>query len=372
MLELQVEPRLPDKKRRAEEATTLTQPSKRQCSAENSIKECSTTSQSCCDPVEDSKSLITQELAALESMSYTSAATTEKDREDTAKIGSVDSTSQSLPASCVDADASRPSADHSKVTLTKGKKRTRKQQPVALPMSPMAIDRLLLLGELLLQGVDASWRNLIEKKLYSFDGLTLLHKYAEELSRKTVTLPPMNLVFEAFRLSKFDKTRVIILGQDPYHRVGQAMGLAFSVPRTLKKLPPSLKNIYAELGLQNVGHGDLTSWAAQGVLLLNPVLTVSEGQPNSHASMGWQGLTDQIIASLAQEGGKVFMLWGEKAKAKLPLIPQENNLCLQSAHPSPLATRGDFKGCGHFRLCNEYLKRMGSTEIRWESVCDDL
>eukprot|EP01055_Gregarina_sp_Pseudo9_P004287 Gregarina_sp_Pseudo_9__4286@NODE_443_length_2819_cov_67_140647_g419_i0_p4_GENE_NODE_443_length_2819_cov_67_140647_g419_i0NODE_443_length_2819_cov_67_140647_g419_i0_p4_ORF_typecomplete_len151_score6_55UDG/PF03167_19/7_1e19_NODE_443_length_2819_cov_67_140647_g419_i053505 len=148
------------------------------------------------------------------------------------------------------------------------------------------------------------------------------------------------------------------------------MGLAFSVPRSLTKLPPSLKNIYAELGISGVEHGDLTSWASQGVLLLNPVLTVSEGQPNSHAHMGWQWLTDKILETLSQEGNKVFMLWGTKAKEKVALICPTNNLTLQAAHPSPLATKGDFKGCGHFSSCNVFLKERGFSEIDWRSVCE--
>eukprot|EP01056_Protomagalhaensia_sp_Gyna25_P005711 Protomagalhaensia_sp_Gyna_25__5710@NODE_817_length_2556_cov_22_189909_g644_i0_p2_GENE_NODE_817_length_2556_cov_22_189909_g644_i0NODE_817_length_2556_cov_22_189909_g644_i0_p2_ORF_typecomplete_len242_score15_05UDG/PF03167_19/3_8e26_NODE_817_length_2556_cov_22_189909_g644_i015642289 len=168
--------------------------------------------------------------------------------------------------------------------------------------------------------------------------------------------------------AEFQKTKVIILGQDPYHRVGQAVGLAFSVPRTLSKLPPSLKNIYTELGFQDVGHGDLSSWATQGVLLLNPVLTVLEGRPNSHAHLGWQLVTDGVLGALSKEGKKVFMLWGGKAQGRLKVITPDNNLCLLSAHPSPLATRGDFKGSGHFTKCNEFLKGHGITEINWASV----
>eukprot|EP01057_Protomagalhaensia_wolfi_P003209 Protomagalhaensia_wolfi_Nauph_80__3208@NODE_326_length_2782_cov_90_197229_g245_i0_p2_GENE_NODE_326_length_2782_cov_90_197229_g245_i0NODE_326_length_2782_cov_90_197229_g245_i0_p2_ORF_typecomplete_len238_score18_23UDG/PF03167_19/3_8e29_NODE_326_length_2782_cov_90_197229_g245_i017982511 len=186
--------------------------------------------------------------------------------------------------------------------------------------------------------------------------------------RAESVLPPMSLVFEAFRLSQFQNTKVIILGQDPYHRVGQAMGLAFSVPKTLAKLPPSLKNIYIELGFEDVGHGDLSSWATQGVLLLNPVLTVLEGHPNSHAHLGWQLVTDGVLEALSKEGNKVFMLWGGKAQERLKVITSDNNLCLLSAHPSPLATRGDFKGCGHFTKCNEFLREHGTPEINWSSV----
>eukprot|EP01053_Blabericola_migrator_P001412 Blabericola_migrator_1__1411@NODE_1369_length_4702_cov_312_553830_g919_i0_p2_GENE_NODE_1369_length_4702_cov_312_553830_g919_i0NODE_1369_length_4702_cov_312_553830_g919_i0_p2_ORF_typecomplete_len170_score40_13UDG/PF03167_19/2e21_NODE_1369_length_4702_cov_312_553830_g919_i039864495 len=150
------------------------------------------------------------------------------------------------------------------------------------------------------------------------------------------------------------------------------MGLAFSVPKTLTKLPPSLKNIYQELGLTHVTHGDLTSWAVQGVLLLNPVLTVSEGKPNSHAKMGWQALTDCVLEAISRHGRhRVFMLWGGKAQERLKVIEQEGNLCLVSAHPSPLATKGDFKGCGHFRKCNEYLESHGLPPIDWSSIDSD-
>ena len=166
------------------------------------------------------------------------------------------------------------------------------------------------------------------------------------------------------------QVKCVILGQDPYHDDGQAMGLAFSVPSGVR-LPPSLRNIYKEIGLeldrstQNCD-GDLTSWAMQGVLLLNSVLTVRAHAPGSHRGHGWEEFTDKVIRLLDEDvSPKVFMLWGSDAIKKQKLITNEKHLVLTAAHPSPLSAYRGFFGCGHFAKCNEYLVCNGVTPIEW-------
>lgn len=176
----------------------------------------------------------------------------------------------------------------------------------------------------------------------------------------------------ALHLTPRDAVRVVILGQDPYHRPGQAEGLAFSVPRGVP-LPPSLRNIGKELsrdlGLPPVAYGQLDDWARQGVLLVNTSLTVEEGLPGSHAGRGWEALTDKLVAAVARDPGrKVFMLWGAHAQAKASLLDVGDHLLLASNHPSPLsATRGmqPFIGNGHFGAANRWLVDHGGTPIDW-------
>lgn len=180
-------------------------------------------------------------------------------------------------------------------------------------------------------------------------------------------LPPPNLTFEAFKLTPFDEIKAVILGQDPYHKRGQAMGLSFSVPSGVA-LPPSLVNIFKELkddlGI-SMNNGDLSSWARQGVLLLNSILSVEEGRAGSHARIGWQTFTDAVISAISREkSGIVFMLWGNYAKSKAELIDASKHLVLIAAHPSPLA-RGKFFGCKHFSKTNDYLKTLGKEPINW-------
>lgn len=181
--------------------------------------------------------------------------------------------------------------------------------------------------------------------------------------------PPNSLIFNAFNLTPFDKVKVVILGQDPYHGAGQAMGLSFSVPNGVR-VPPSLVNIYKEiyddLGISEPNSGDLTYWAKQGVLLLNATLTVGAGQANSHANFGWQKFTDAAIRAVSdKKENVVFMLWGNPAKAKMPLIDTNKHLVLTAAHPSPLA-RGAFFGSRHFSKCNDYLVSKGMSVIDWD------
>ncbi len=182
--------------------------------------------------------------------------------------------------------------------------------------------------------------------------------------------PDMNNIYEAFQLTPFSKVKVVILGQDPYHEPGQAQGLSFSVaPGT--KIPPSLINIYKELqsdlGIKPVDHGDLTSWAKQGVLLLNSVLTVRNGQAFSHKGKGWEQLTDAAIKKLSQRDKPVvFILWGRAARDKISLIDTTTNIVIQSAHPSPLSANRGFFGSKPFSKTNEALEAMGETPINWQ------
>ena len=185
-----------------------------------------------------------------------------------------------------------------------------------------------------------------------------------------VCYPPGQLIFNAFNLCPFDKVRVVIIGQDPYHEQGQAMGLSFSVPKGIQ-MPPSLinifKEIHADLGRPIPVDGDLSRWARQGVLLLNASLTVRAHQANSHQPLGWTVFTDAAISALnARRSHIVYMLWGSYARSKKTLIDATRNLILESAHPSPLsANRGGWFGQHQFSRCNAYLKANGEEEIEW-------
>ena len=182
--------------------------------------------------------------------------------------------------------------------------------------------------------------------------------------------PPKKLVFNAFNLRPFDEVKVVIMGQDPYHEPGQAMGLSFSVPEGVA-IPPSLQNIFkeiqADLGKPLPTSGNLTRWASQGVLLLNATLTVQAHVANSHQRLGWSVFTDAAICALsAHREHLVFMLWGGYARSKRSLIDGQRHLILESVHPSPLsANRGGWFGNHHFSRCNAYLRSHGLTEIDW-------
>lgn len=183
-----------------------------------------------------------------------------------------------------------------------------------------------------------------------------------------VIYPPGSLIFNAFDSTPFDQVKVVILGQDPYHNPGEAMGLCFSVPREVK-VPPSLLNIYKELkadvGGVSPGHGDLSAWTRQGVFLLNAMLTVERNRPQSHQNIGWQTFTDAVIRTLSERReGLVFMLWGNFARKKKALIDAERHLILESAHPSPLAGNA-FSGCRHFSKANAYLESKGMAPVDW-------
>ena len=194
-----------------------------------------------------------------------------------------------------------------------------------------------------------------------------------EYSAHTI-YPSMYDIFNAFKLTPFSKVKVVILGQDPYHGEGQAMGLSFSVPKN-KELPPSLKNIYKELkddlGVNPPDSGDLTAWAKQGVLLLNTVLTVRAGSANSHAGKGWEILTDDVIKKIS-DGRKnvVFILWGSNARSKKSLIDRSKHLILESAHPSPLSAYNGFFNSKPFSKTNTYLSARGIEPIDWAKSSD--
>ncbi len=183
--------------------------------------------------------------------------------------------------------------------------------------------------------------------------------------------PPEADVFNAFKYTPWDQVKIVILGQDPYHERGQAMGLCFSVPPKIR-IPPSLLNIYKELKneypeFQIPDHGCLIPWARQGVLLLNSTLTVDEGSANSHSGKGWEEFTDAVVAELSEKReGLVFLLWGASAARKGQGIDARRHLVLKCAHPSPLSASRGFFGCGHFRKANEYLASTGREPINWQ------
>jgi len=219
--------------------------------------------------------------------------------------------------------------------------------------------------------IDDSWKEVLQPEFDKpyFGNLTdFLRK--EIRSGKTI-YPPGKLIFSAFNTTKFDDVKVVILGQDPYHQPGQAMGLCFSVPKG-EKIPASLVNIYKELNrdldLPIPDHGDLTPWAEQGVFLLNAMLTVERGRPGAHSKVGWQQFTDAVIQTLSiRKDGLIFLLWGNFARTKKVLIDEMKHHVLESVHPSPLAG-GAFIGCGHFSKTNEILTREGQQPIDWTLV----
>ena len=212
------------------------------------------------------------------------------------------------------------------------------------------------------------WDALLEGEFKKEYYLKLREFLKVEYSTQTV-YPPMFDIFNALKYTSFKQTKVVILGQDPYHGPGQAHGLCFSVREGIK-FPPSLQNIFKELeseyGIQPPKSGELTAWAKQGVLLLNTTLTVRQGTPQSHKGQGWEILTDRIISLLNQkEEPVIFLLWGANAWAKKPLIKNPKHLVLECAHPSPLSAYRGFFGCNHFKKANEYLEKNGIEPIEW-------
>lgn len=217
--------------------------------------------------------------------------------------------------------------------------------------------------------IDNSWREHIgaefEKPYFSALTDFVRHEYTT-----TTCYPPGSLIFNAFNLCPFDRVKVVIIGQDPYHEPGQAQGLSFSVPEGVP-FPPSLQNIFKEiqldLGKPMPPTGDLTRWAEQGVLLLNATLTVRAHQAATHQRHGWEQFTDAAIRALnAERENLVFILWGGYARSKAQLIDRSRHLVLESVHPSPLsANRGGWFGNHHFSQCNAYLREHGEQEIDW-------
>ncbi|HIZ86004.1 MAG TPA: uracil-DNA glycosylase [Candidatus Coprenecus stercoravium] len=216
--------------------------------------------------------------------------------------------------------------------------------------------------------IEESWKEVLGEefeKEYFARIASFLHQ--EKREGKTI-YPPGPLIFNAFKLTPFDKVKVVILGQDPYHGPGQAHGLSFSVQDGVA-FPPSLQNIFKEVtsdtGAPVPASGNLERWAGQGVFLLNSVLTVRAGAPTSHSNIGWQTFTDAVIKAVSdRKEHVVFMLWGNYARSKKPLIDSSRHLVLEAAHPSPLA-RGAFFGCRHFSKANSFLEAHGIPPVVW-------
>ena len=217
--------------------------------------------------------------------------------------------------------------------------------------------------------IGQSWKDALADefgKPYFESLVRFLHK---EKSEGKKIFPPGSQRFRSFDLTPLDQVKVVILGQDPYHGVGQAHGLSFSVPEGVPA-PPSLKNIFKEIesdmGLKMSGYPNLENWAGQGVLLLNAVLTVRCGEAASHSRIGWEQFTDAVIRYISDNcNGVVFMLWGNFARGKKDLIDSSRHCVLEAAHPSPLA-RGAFFGCRHFSKANAYLQACGRKPIDWK------
>ena len=208
------------------------------------------------------------------------------------------------------------------------------------------------------------------KVVWESSGFQKFMEVVEQEYQTKEIFPPKNYIFNALKLTSYQNTKVVIVGQDPYHGIGEAHGLSFSVQEGIK-VPPSLQNIYKELendlGISRRNSGDLTGWAKEGVLLLNAVLTVVKDMPASHRNLGWERLTDYIIKVLNEkEEPVVFILWGNFAKAKMKLITNPKHLILTSAHPSPFAANYGFFGSKPFSKTNEFLKQNGITPIHWD------
>jgi uracil-DNA glycosylase len=216
--------------------------------------------------------------------------------------------------------------------------------------------------------IEEGWKKVLMDEFQSPYFISLKEFLVEEKLKHTI-YPPGNLIFNAFKHTPFDRVKVVILGQDPYHGKGQAHGLCFSVPQGIPK-PPSLVNIFKELNsdleIPIPVHGNLERWADQGVLLINATLTVRDSQAGSHQKKGWETFTNRVIEKVSEvKSGVVFLLWGRYAQAKESLVDGSKHLILKSAHPSPLSAYNGFFGCRHFSQCNEYLIQQGGVGIDW-------
>ena len=217
--------------------------------------------------------------------------------------------------------------------------------------------------------IEPSWKEALADEFTKPYFNTLIGFIKQEKTDGKTIYPAGSLIFNAYNTTPLERVKVVILGQDPYHNPGQAMGLSFSVPKGITP-PPSLRNIYKELKLslniEKPGHGDLTKWAEQGVFLLNAMLTVERNKPGSHQRSGWQFFTDATIKAISDRREHVvFMLWGAFAKKKAGLIDDTKHLVLTSAHPSPFSADRGFFGNNHFKLANEYLTEHGQQPVDW-------
>ena len=216
--------------------------------------------------------------------------------------------------------------------------------------------------------IDDSWKSLLMDEFNS-EYFYALKQFLLSEKEKFTIYPPGALIFSAFNLTPFEKVRVVIIGQDPYHGLGQAHGLCFSVPDGVMQ-PPSLKNIFKEIendvGIAPPAHGNLESWARQGVLLLNATLTVRANQAGSHQKKGWESFTDAVIHKISSTRSNIiFLLWGNYAQAKQNIIDLTRHYVLKAPHPSPLSAYNGFFGCKHFSQTNEILSQLGQPEINW-------
>lgn len=219
------------------------------------------------------------------------------------------------------------------------------------------------------------WTEFLQDKLAS-DSFKLMLKKIDLERKRFVIFPKNKLVFHAFNKTPLSKVKVVIIGQDPYHAKNQAHGLSFSVPNGIKN-PPSLRNIFKELNsdlkIPISENGDLTSWARQGVLLLNATLTVREKEASSHQKIGWENVTNAVISKLsAEKEGVVFLLWGAFAQKKADLIDSEKHYVLETSHPSPFSAYRGFLGCKHFSKTNEILRKNNQKLIDWNLCSDSL
>lgn len=218
--------------------------------------------------------------------------------------------------------------------------------------------------------VGNSWDNVLDSE-YHKDYFKKIVMFINKAYKERDIFPPKGYVLRALSLTDYDDVKVVILGQDPYHGVGEANGLSFSVNKGIR-LPPSLKNIYKELyddlGIRHALDGDLTGWASQGVLLLNAILTVEKDKPASHKDLGWETFTDAIISKINEKNTPVvFILWGNFAKSKASLITNKRHLVITSAHPSPFSCRYGFFGSKPFSRANKFLRENNVKEIFWGS-----
>ena len=218
---------------------------------------------------------------------------------------------------------------------------------------------------------ETSWHRVLKDEFKSPYYAQLQNKVEDAFKQTPERIfPPKPQIFKAFELCPWEDLRVVILGQDPYPTKGHAHGLCFSVATDVKPLPKSLNNIFKErtsdLDLPYLPDGNLEGWARQGVLLLNNVLTVREGEPDSHKNWGWEQFTDAVIQKISAEKEHiVYILWGAKAQAKASLIDESRNFILKAVHPSPLSAHRGFFGCRHFSKTNAYLQKLGTQEIQW-------
>ena len=218
--------------------------------------------------------------------------------------------------------------------------------------------------------IEDSWKKVLKDEFTKDYFLQIVTFIKTERAAGKIIYPPGSLLFNAFDKTPFDKVKVVLLGQDPYHNPGQAQGLSFSVPKGVTK-PPSLINIFKELqsdlGIAPSPHGDLEKWATQGVLLLNASLSVRKNEPGSHSKIGWIEFTDAVIKKISEEKkGIVFLLWGKFAQDKQVLLDETKHHVLKAAHPSPFSADKGFFGCKHFSKTNDFLMQEGLQPIDWK------